>query len=101
MKAHPGSAMLHVRLKRSSLCRFFRTRIQKHHYLISRKKVCLPVVPIGCGVIAEIVWRRLFRNPSLGFPEKADMGLIILAGRERDHSRRGLAPTLPQDGPRR
>ena len=39
VKAHPGSAMLHVRLKRSSLCRIFGTSIQKNDHLIFGKKV--------------------------------------------------------------
>src|SRR5256712_4595312 len=91
MKAHPGSAMLHVRLKRSSLCGLFRTRIKKHHYLIRSKKVGIQIVPIGCSVKGEIVFRRHFRKPSLGFTYKADMCLILFGGIERYDSKRWLA----------
>ena len=80
--------MLHVRLKRGSLCGFLGTRIQKNHYLISREKVCIQIAPIGCGVEAEMVFRRHFREPSLGFMYKADMSLILFARIERDHSKR-------------
>src|SRR5260370_42625491 len=91
MKAHPSSAMLHVRLKRSSWCRFFRTRIQKNHYLILSENVCIQIVPVGCGVKAEIVFRRHFRKPSLGFMYKADMRLVLLAREERYDSELWLA----------
>src|SRR6266851_3696565 len=91
MKAHPSSAMLHVRLKRSALRRFFRTRIQKHHDLIRSKKVGIQIVPIGCGVEAEAVFRRHFRKPPLGFMDKADMCRIFFGGKERYHSE----PWLP------
>src|SRR2546427_5380446 len=90
MKAHPSAALLHVRLKRSALCGFFGAGVQKHHYLIRSKKVCIEIVPIGRGVEAEVIFRRDFRKPSLGFMDKADMRLILFAGIERDHSKRWL-----------
>src|SRR2546425_8546114 len=95
MKTHPSSALLHVRLKRSSLCGFLRTRIQKNHDLIRSKKVCIQIVPSGCGVKAEIVSRRHFRKPSLGFMDKADMCLILFGGIERYDSKRWLAVIGP------
>src|SRR6266850_1512407 len=75
--------MLHVRLKRSSLCRIFGTSIQKNNHLIFGKKVRIQILPIGCGVIAEIVFRCHFRKPSVGFMYKADMRLILFGGKER------------------
>src|SRR5439155_17748189 len=36
-------------------------------------------------VKAELVLRRHFRKPSLGFADKADMRRIFLGGIERDH----------------
>src|SRR2546428_4995483 len=91
MKAHPSAALLHVRLKRGALWGFFGARVQKHHYLIRSKKVCIEIVPIGRGVEAEVIFRRDFRKPSLGFMDKADMRLILFGGKERDHSERCLA----------
>src|ERR1700720_1940019 len=91
MKAHPGSAVLHVRLKRGSLGRIFRTRIEKYDHLVLGKKIRIQIPPIGCGVKAEIVFRRHFRKPSLGFMQKADVRLVLFAGEERDDSELWLA----------
>jgi hypothetical protein len=48
-------------------------------------------VPIGCSVEAEIVFRRHFWKPSLGFMHKADMRLILFGGKERYDSKLRLA----------
>src|SRR5438132_10869331 len=93
MKAHPGSAMLHVRLKRSSLCRVFRTGIQKNHDLILSEKVRIQIVPIRRGVIAEMVFGRRLRKPALDLMQEADVCRIFFARVERDHAKRRLAPT--------
>ena len=83
--------MLHVRLKRGALCGVFWTRIEKNHDLIRSKKAGIQIVPVGCGVIAELVFRRDFRKPSLGFLYKADVCLILLGGIERNDPKRWLA----------
>src|SRR5213594_4037391 len=38
-----------------------------------------------------MVFRRHFREPSLGFMYKADMWRILFGGKERDHAKRRLA----------
>src|SRR5207245_8055676 len=91
MRAPPRATLLQVRLKRSALCGFFGAGVQKHHYLIGSKKVRIEIVPIGRGVKAEMIFRRDFRKPSLGFTDKGDMCLILFGGKERDHSVRWLA----------
>ena len=95
MKAHPRAAVLHVRLKRGALCRVFGTRVQKHHDLIFGQESRIQIVPVGCGVEAEVVLRRHLRKPSLGFVQEADMRLIPLAREKTDHpeSRFGLDGT--------
>jgi hypothetical protein len=90
MKAHPCAAVLHVRLKRRALCRIVRTRVEEHHDLVSRKEGGVQIAPVGGGVKAEMVFRRHFRKPSLGFPDKADMCRIFLGGIERDYPERWL-----------
>ena len=75
--------MLHVGLECSSLRRDFRARIQKDYNLIFREKVRIQIVPIGCGVKAEIVFRRHLRKPPLGFMHEADMCRILFGGKER------------------
>src|SRR2546426_6722650 len=84
MKAHPGPAMLHVRLERGALGGIVGARIQKYHDLIRGEKVGLEVVPIGCGIEGEMVSRRHFRKPAPGFSDEADMGRIFLGRVERD-----------------
>src|SRR2546423_10221153 len=86
MKAHPRSAMFHVALKRSALSGIFGTSIEKDHDLIGREKARIQILPIGCGVEAEIVLRRHLRKPPLGFMNEADVRLVLLGGKERDHS---------------
>jgi hypothetical protein len=75
--------VLHVGLKRSSLRGIFRTRIQKDDDLIIGEKIWIHFLPIGCGVKAEIVFRRHLRKPSLGFMYEADMCRILFRGKER------------------
>ena len=82
--------MLHVRLKRSSLYRFFRARIETNHDLILSEKVCIQILPIGCGVKAEMVFRCHLGKPTLGFMQEADVSGIFFAGKECDHAERRL-----------
>src|SRR5882762_1855532 len=87
MKPHPRPTMLHVRPERTALYGVLRTRIEKNHDLILRKKVRVQIAPMGRGVIAEIVFRRHLRKPYLGFTQETDMRRIFLAGEERDHAK--------------
>src|SRR5207249_8440259 len=96
VKAHPGAAMLHVRLKRRSLGRIFGTRIEKHHDLVVRKKASVQIAPAGGRVKAELVLRRHFRKPSLGFPDKADMRRIFLGGIDAITLNFGLLALTPE-----
>src|SRR5690349_25115301 len=96
MKAHPGSAVFHVRLKRSALCGVFGTRIPKNHHLVPREKVRVQVLPVGCGVKPKIVLRRHLRKPSLGLMDEADVRRILLGGEKRDHAELRLAATDAQ-----
>src|SRR5438445_13529157 len=91
MKAHPSAALLHVRLKRSALCGFFGAGVQKHHYLIRSKKVCIEIVAIGRGVKAEMIFGRDFLKPSLGFTDKGELCLMLCGDKERAHPERWLA----------
>ena len=50
-------------------------------------------MPVGCSVKAEVVFRRYFRKPSLGFMYEADVRLVRSGGIERDHSKVWLAAT--------
>ena len=84
MKAHPGAAMLHVRLERGALGGFFGAGIQKHHDLIGGEKVSIQIAPVGCCAKGEMVSRRHFRKPAPGFSDEADMGRIFLGRVERD-----------------
>jgi hypothetical protein len=74
--------MVHVLFKGSTLGRIFGTSIQKDNDLIFGKKVRIQILPVGCALIAEIVFRGHFRKPSVGFLNKADMRLILFGGKK-------------------
>src|SRR5205814_9008208 len=46
MKSHPAAAVVHVLLECGPFSRVFGSRIQKHHHLISGKKIRSHVVPV-------------------------------------------------------
>src|SRR2546423_7095819 len=57
------------------------------------RKFCVEIVPVGCGVETEVVFRRHFRKPSLGLAYEADVRPILFGGVERNHSKVWLATT--------
>src|SRR4051812_15302916 len=91
MKAHPRSAVLHVRLERRPLRRIFGTGIQKQHDLVARENVLIEFAPIGRRIEAEVVLRRGLRKPSNGFVDKADVRLVFPGRKERKHAKGGPA----------
>src|SRR4051812_38391086 len=91
MKAHPRSAVLHVRLERGPLRRIFWTGIQKHHDLVLRENALIELAPIGRRIEAEVVLRRGLRKPPNGFVDKADVRLVFLRREERKHAKRPRA----------
>src|SRR6185312_16015456 len=84
MKSHPGAATLHVCLKCGALRGVFRTRVQKHHDLIRRKKIRVQVLPVRCGVEREVIARRHLWKPAPSLVHKTDVRRVLLGGVERD-----------------
>src|SRR5580700_10854881 len=57
MKAHPGAARLHKLPERRALAGPLGPRVQKQDYLTVGEDLVVEVVPIGGGVVSEIVLR--------------------------------------------
>lgn len=66
----------------------FGSGVKEKDEVIIADEVGIHVVPIGSGVIHQVVGLRYTVEPGIGFVYKADMGCVMFCGEESDDPRR-------------
>ena len=100
MKSHPGAAPFHVVSEGLALARDIGPGIQKNHHLAVGKELRVEIVPIGRGLVGEVILGGHFGKEAVGFMHKADVRQIFFARVEGDGMKAGNtlrpAATAPQ-----